>query len=182
MTHAWGIFAALTPCLAVLCYYDCRYRKLPNFLTFGLMTVAAVWRLGYGGWPLLLNGLAGGLLAGAFLLLPFYLRGAGGGDVKMLAACGTVLGAARIPLLLLATSVAGLVLMAVMLTAGLASGSRLRHLFRSLCDWRYDRRAGRAALPPRDDERVRVPFGGAIAVGTWATLIVEIARQNGGGQ
>ena len=60
-------------------------------------------------------------------------------DVKfIMAACGTVLGAARIPLLLLATSVAGLVLMAVMLTAGLASGSRLRHLFRSLCDWRYD--------------------------------------------
>lgn len=179
MDNPLYLFAILTPWLVVLCYYDCRYRCLPNQLTLSVLLIALVWRFGSGGLPSFCDGLTGGLFSGLFLLLPFYLRSAGGGDVKMLTAVGCVLGFSRVALLLLITSVSGLILAIVMLIFGLATGQRLKHYLRCLFDWRYDRKAGRESLPPKSDERARIPFGVAIAVGVWGTLFVEIIQRNG---
>lgn len=173
------IFAVLTPWLVILCYYDCRFRRLPNILTVSAIVIALAWRLLFGGLPSFCGGLAGGVFSGLFLLLPFYLRAAGGGDVKMLAAVGCVLGFSRVALFLLATSVAGIVLAVVMLIAGFANGARLKHIFRCIFDWRYDRKQGRESLPPKSDERSRIPFGVAIAVGVWGALLWEIMLKNG---
>lgn len=67
---------------------DLRTRRIPNVLTFGgaaagLLVNVAFYRLAgisasLGGWA----------LATALLLIPFFLRGMGGGDVKLLAAVG----------------------------------------------------------------------------------------------
>ena len=100
----------VTPWLMVLCWYDCKYRRLPNYLTLGMAVGALVWRLGYGRMPLFADGVAGGLAAGLFLLIPFLLGGAGGGDLKMLTAVGCLGGLHRIPLLLFNTSGIGFVL------------------------------------------------------------------------
>ena len=78
--------------------------------------------------------------------------------------------------MILFTSLAGLALMLVLLLVGLADARRLKHVLRSVFDWRYDRAAGRAALPPKSSERCRVPFGVAIAAGTWITLVLEVFR------
>lgn len=83
------LLAALIPAL----WYDLRYRKLPNWLTFSLLLaglIANTWLAGISG---LLDALGGGAL-GLVLLLPFYLlkKGMGAGDVKMVAAIGAVLG------------------------------------------------------------------------------------------
>ena len=169
------ILAIVTPWLAYLCWSDVRERRLPNVWTLGMLVCALIWRLGYGGVPLLMNGVIGGLLCGAFLLLPFLMRGAGGGDVKMLAAAGAVLGVQRIALMLFATSLAGFVLALVMLICRKADPARLKHYFLCLFWWKYDRAAGRASLPPRDSEKARVPFGVAIAAGTWLMLLYETA-------
>ena len=163
--------AAMSVWLAVLCYHDCRYRALPNALTLGGAAVALAVRYGAGGWAGGNSGVAGGIVCGLFLLLPFFLHSAGGGDVKMLFAVGCIMGLGRAGEVILFTSLAGLLLMFVMLVVGKADGSRLKHCIRSLFDWRYDRAAGKATLPPKDNEKVRVPFGVAIAVGTWATLL-----------
>ena len=164
----------VTPWLMVLCWYDCKYRRLPNYLTLGMAVGALVWRLGYGRMPLFADGVAGGLAAGLFLLIPFLLGGAGGGDLKMLTAVGCLGGLHRIPLLLFNTSGIGFVLAVGMLVAGKADGSRLKHWARCVFDWRYDRKAGREALPSKTDERVRLPFGVAIAIGFWLTLGFEL--------
>ncbi len=176
MNHPLYPLVALTPWLAVLCYYDCRFRRLPNPLTLGMAVIVLAWRLGADGMPSAWSGLAGGLLCGAFLLIPFYLRGAGGGDVKMLFAAGCAIGLGRCALFLLLVSISGIVLAAVMLLCGLANAKRLKHYARSVFDWRYDRKAGRASLPPKSDERSRVPFGVAIAAGVWLTLAVELMQ------
>jgi len=159
--------------LAVLCYMDCRYRRLPNALTVGGALVALAARYGAGGWAAGNAGILGGIVCGLFLLLPFILHAAGGGDVKMLFAVGCALGIRCAPAVILYTSLAGLLLMLVMLAWGASDGRRLKHYLRSLFDCRYDRAAGRAALPPKDSEKCRVPFGVAIAVGAWATLILR---------
>ncbi|MGN0833639.1 MAG: prepilin peptidase [Kiritimatiellia bacterium] len=173
MKPAVLLLCLLVPWLALLAWRDCRDRCLPNVLTLGGATAALVCRYAFGGGAVGNAGLLGGVFCGLFLLLPFILRAAGGGDVKMLFAVGCATGVTRTMDVILFTSLAGLGLMAFMLFWGAADGRRLKHFLRSLFDWRYDRAAGRAALPPKDHERSRVPFGVAIAAGTVFALAWE---------
>jgi Flp pilus assembly protein protease CpaA len=106
------------------------------------------------------------------MLIPFLMHGAGGGDVKMLFAAGAVAGWSRVLPLLWYTSLAGIVLGVGMMIAGRLDMSRVKHYARCLFDWRYDRKAGREALPPRESEQVRIPFSLAIAVGLVTALLV----------
>ena len=161
------------PWLVALCVCDIRHRRLPNALTLGgaVAAIAVLW--GAGGLAVMLDGLAAGALCGLFLLIPFILRAAGGGDVKMLFACGIIAGMRHAVAFLLFMSFAGFALAVVMAVAGRVDLARLKHWGRCLFDWRYDRRAGRAALPPRESERGRVPFGVAIAAGLVAALIMS---------
>lgn len=154
-----------------LSYYDIRWRVLPNWLTLGGAAVALVGRLGYGGWPLFIDGFAAAAVAGLFLLIPFLARGAGGGDVKMLFAAGAIVGWGRVFAMLWMTSLAGVVMGVLMLAAGSLDGSRLRHFMRSAFDWRYDRKAGAMALAPKDSARFRIPFSVPIAVGVFVAQI-----------
>lgn len=166
--------ALLTPWLVALCVSDVRFRKLPNVLTLGGFLFALALAFALGGMPAFVNAFLAAACGFLFLLLPFLLRAAGAGDVKMLAAAAAFLGLPRVPFFLLATSFGGLAVALVMICMRQVSAARLKHCFRTLFDWRYDRKAGRAALPPKDDERARVPFGCAIALGTWATLLWEL--------
>ena len=173
MLYDWIILIAVSPWLCLLCRSDWKQRRLPNALTLGGLVVFLVFRLG-AGWEYFLDGLFGVLICGGFLLLPVIFRAAGAGDLKMIAACGAAAGMRDSLNFLLAMALAGLVLVIVMLTMRAADGARLKHYARCLFDWRYDRRAGLATLPPKDEERVRVPFGIAIAAGLWAVLILRI--------
>lgn len=155
----------------LLTWFDFRTRRLPNWLTVGGVVAALVLRLGYGGVDLFLNGFAAAAVAGALLLIPFLMHGAGGGDVKMLAAAGAVAGWGKLFMLLWVTSLAGVVTGVVMLLVGRLDGARLRHTLRSLFDWRYDRAAGAAALPPKEAMSGRVPFSLPIAIGLVTALL-----------
>ena len=118
-----------------------------------------------------LYGFAGGAVAGAFLLLPFLMRGGGGGDVKMLFCAGAIVGWSRVLYLLWYTSLAGLALGVGMLIFRRLDGMRLKHAVRCAIDWRYDRKAGAASLPPKESDSVRVPFSLAITAGLVAALM-----------
>ncbi len=159
------------PLLAVLCWHDCKYRRLPNAYTLALAALSVAWRFWRGGVHGMVDGLLGGLVCVLFLLIPFLARGAGAGDLKMFFGVGIATGLHLCFAELLYVSVTGLVLGLVMLLLGRVDGVRLKHYCRCVFDWRYDRAAGAAVLPPRGDERCRVPFGVAIAVGTVATLL-----------
>ena len=175
MSLTWLIFRAsiLTPWLGYLCWSDATRRRLPNALTLGGLLAGLCVQAGFWGWDGFKDGLAAAGVAVLFLILPFLIRAAGAGDLKMLAACGAFLGLREMPLFLLAVSFAGLFVAVAMLLTRKVTVARLKHAFRCIFDWRYDRAAGRAAIPPKDDERARVPFGIAIAIGTWITLAVE---------
>ena len=168
------VIVAATPWLFVLGRSDWKTRKLPNHLTLGGSAVILVCLLAAGGIPLLLNGLLGGAVAGGVLFLPFLLRAAGAGDLKFLFAGGLLTGFPAVFPMLVLTSVFGLFLGIGMQIAGKIDSARLKHLFRCLFDWRYDRAEGRKNLPERSDERCRVPFGVAIAAGVWSTLLLRL--------
>jgi len=163
--------AAVMGWAGYLSWTDCRTRLLPNAWTVGGALVTLVFRLGYGGLPMFVDGFAAACVAGGFLLVPFLMRGAGGGDVKMLFAAGAVAGWSALFELLWVTSLAGLVMTVVMLIAGELDSVRLKHSFRCAFDWRYDRVAGAAALPPKDSARFRVPFSVPISVGLLAAIL-----------
>ena len=165
---------AATPWLLMLCTFDIKERRLPNKWTLGGIAVALVYCLGYGGLPLFLRGLSAGILCALFLLIPFILRAAGGGDVKMLFACGILVGLGNVLNFLFFVSVSGFLVAVVMWIAGKVDIGRIKHYVRCLFDWRYDRKKGRENLPPASSEKCRVPFGVAIAIGTWMTFAWEL--------
>jgi len=166
-----------TPWLLTLCLWDVKHRRLPNVLTLGGASVCLVAYLGAGGVALAGSGLLAGFLCGLFLYLPFLMKAAGGGDVKMLFACGTLVGMGQVMNLLFFMSIAGFLLALVMWIAGRVDMSRVKHYARALFDFRYDRKLGREALPHRDNERCRVPFGVAIAGGVWATFVWTLTQK-----
>jgi len=174
-TLAWTILRAvlLTPWLAVLCAKDLKTRRLPNAWTLGGLAAGLIVQFGWGGVGGLVDGLEAAGVCVLFLLIPFLVRAAGAGDLKMLAACGAFVGMRQVLMLLLAVSFAGFFVAVGMLITRKVGAARMKHAFRTLFDWRYDRKAGRAALPPKEDEGNRVPFGLAIAIGTLATLALE---------
>jgi Flp pilus assembly protein protease CpaA len=171
------VIGSLAMLIAVICWagiltwFDFRTRRLPNWLTVGGAAAVLFLRLGYGGLGLFIDGFAAAAVAGTLLLIPFLMHGAGGGDVKMLAAAGAMAGWGNLFLLLWATSLAGVVTGVVMLLAGRLDGARLWHVLRTLFDWRYDRTAGLAALPPKAAVSGRVPFSLPIAIGLVTALV-----------
>lgn len=150
---------------AVLCAHDLRHRRLPNAVTLGGTAGFLAFHLGFSGVEGLVSGFAAAVIAGGFLLVPWLVRAAGGGDVKMLAGAGAAVGAGAVLPLLLYTSLAGVVVAVGWMAAGAVNPARLRHGLRCLVDPRYDRKAASAALPTRENPSVRVPFSLAIALG-----------------
>lgn len=164
----------LTPYLTALAVMDIRTRKLPNAWTLGGLAAGVVCQAGLYGLAGVVDALAGAGLCVLFLLVPYLIRAAGAGDLKLLAACGAFVGMRSVPMLLVLVSFAGFLLAVAFLVTRHARFLRMKHLFRSLFDWRYDRKAGAAALPPVENESGRVPFGIAIAVGAVLTLAAEV--------
>ena len=161
---------ALSLFWAVCCVIpDWRSRRLPNICTLGGIAVATACAFGAGR-DAGLASLVTGFFASAFLIVLFFVRAAGAGDVKMMFAAGVFAGPAMTMPLVFAVSTAGLLLAVGMLVVRKVDSRRLWHCCRCVFDPGYDRAAGRAALPPRDSEACRVPFAAAIAAGL---LVVE---------
>jgi leader peptidase (prepilin peptidase)/N-methyltransferase len=165
------VIATVLAWLAALCWFDLRERRLPNSLTLGGAAVTLAARFGFGGIDSLVYGFAGAAAAGAFLLIPFLTRGAGGGDVKMLFACGAIAGWDGLISMLWVMSLAGIAMGLLLILAGRLDVQRLRHYTQCAFNWNYDRVAGAAALAPKENERVRMPFSLPIAVGLVASLL-----------
>ncbi len=101
---------ALFAALVVATVIDIRTRRIPNGLTAALAG-AGLGLAAFGTGGVSLWGAAAGLVVGLALMTPGYLLGAtGGGDVKLMAAVGTVVGPSTVIWAFLFTGVAGGVL------------------------------------------------------------------------
>ena len=169
----WLRLVLLAPYLTALAVMDARTRKLPNAWTLGGLAAGIAVQAGWNGLAGVRNALGGAAVCALFLLIPYLVRAAGAGDLKLFAACGSFTGLSGAVTLLLAVSLAGFVLAVALLVARRAGLPRLKHAFRSVFDWRYDRKAGAAALPPVESESGRVPFGIALAAGTLIAVALE---------
>ena len=138
----------VTPLFVILCYKDCKYRLLPDTYTISMAVLGLIWRFVFGGIPGFIDGLLGGLACALFLLIPFLMKGAGGGDLKMIFAAGIFTGFRFCCAEMLFVSLAGLFLGLVMLIFGKVNAARLKHFLRTVFDWRYDRKTGECSDAP----------------------------------
>ena len=162
----WTALAVTVAAAAV----DLRRRRIPNALTLSALAAGFILQGVLAGPAGLGLALAGALAAGLPAFAVFALRGMGGGDVKLLAACGALLGPAAGLELLLATAVAGGVLAVGSVAARRAWSVTGANLLRLAAHWG---RRGPVACPEVSLGRSRgiaVPYGVAIACGMAFTL------------
>jgi|HubBroStandDraft_5_1064220.scaffolds.fasta_scaffold432143_1 prepilin peptidase CpaA len=164
-----GINIPLIALILAACVYDVRYRRIPNWLTAsGVFAGIAMNSFIYRGWPgfrLSLAGLAVGFTA-YFIL--YSLRAMGGGDVKLMAAIGALVGVRDWFGIFLITAIVG----GVAGLAMVAARGRLKKTFWNvgfiLSEMKHGRPAyvGREELDVRNPKSVGLPHGAMIALGT----------------
>lgn len=132
---------------------DLRFRTISNWTTLGAMVAGVAYHTVTGGWSELGSSLLG-LVVGFCAFLVFYLLGGmGGGDVKLMAGFGAILGGATasVQAAIFAAGVGGILALAVL---------GFRWLKATI-----QRRAG--------PNSPFIPYAPAITAGAWLTLLAR---------
>jgi prepilin peptidase CpaA len=153
---------------------DVRTLRIPNVLTGPAMLVGLVLNASFAGWAGLGASLAGFALALVILIGPFALGGVGGGDVKMMAAVGALVG----PRLVLHSLVLGLILGGVFAIVHLARHARLREKLVAVRNMFVNAVLARSTAPLRlstsSPNTVALPYSLPLGVGTLAVITISI--------
>jgi prepilin peptidase CpaA len=141
------------------CIDDLRRRQISNWIPGSAFASGLVLQTVQHGWRGAGSALLG-TLAGAGVFLIFYLLGGmGGGDVKLMAGFGALLGAKRLFEAALWTAGCG----GVMALAVIATGLIRDFWFRS--------KEPAAASGRQDQRQDSIPYAPAIAAGVWLSLV-----------
>jgi len=144
---------------------DLRTARVPNWLTGGGVIAGFGVRTCLGGGAGLETALAGALLGGGILFIPFLVRGIGGGDVKLMAAVSAWLGMGHAVVFILATSIAGGLLALGYLALRRQTGEALSKMARTI---RFHLAVGLRPFEPAEEQvgrSVHLPYTLAIASG-----------------
>ena len=157
----------LTLGLAIAVYTDVRTRRIPNWLTGSI--AGAGFGLAFGGGLVTPAQAALGLLTGLLLMMPGHVIGAtGAGDVKLLAAVGTLLGPDLTFRAFLYSAVAGGVFAVAVATRRGILATTLQDTSRLVTSPAVVRDA--IESPTRSN---RFAYGPAIATGTLISMVVS---------
>lgn len=167
------LLLALVLCAAV---FDARTRRIPNWLTVsGVLAGVALNTFLYPGMSGLWFAVKGlGLGFGIYLVLHL-LHAMGAGDVKLMAAVGSIVGASDWFGIFLITAVAGGILSVVVSIAKGRLGKTLFNVGFILSEMKSLRPAylKNEELDVKSDKGVRMPHGVVIAVGTLIFLALS---------
>jgi prepilin peptidase CpaA len=162
-------------CAATGSVFDVKSRRIPNFITLPSFVFGLLLHLTLGGWRQFLSSLGAGLLCGLVFLVFYVAGGMGAGDVKLMAAVGSIAGLPHVAYLLALTAISGGV-MAVGLA--LARG-RLQQTIMNVGELAAHH--SHQGLAPHPDlnignaQTLRLPYGLAIAAGSILTLYFQVA-------
>jgi prepilin peptidase CpaA len=157
-------------CAGIGAVHDLRAGRIPNRVTGPAMVAGLMihWIAG-GGYALADSALAG-LIAGSIFLIFFVAGGMGAGDVKLMTAVGCISGLAQLPLVVIATAIAG----GVFAIAASLSRGRLRETLQNAGALLLHH--GRRGLRPHPElnltnaRTLRLPFALPIAAGCLFTV------------
>ena len=138
---------------------DLARRHIANWIPAAALAGGLGWQIGRDGWHGLLTALGGAVL-GFCVFLIFYLKGGmGGGDIKLMAGFGALLGAS----LILQAAIWGAAIGGVMAVSAL--------MWRSLQKkWRP---ALEAMTAEQQERAATIPYAPAITLGVWLVLAAK---------
>jgi prepilin peptidase CpaA len=166
--------------VAVAAAYDMRYRRIPNWLVLIGIIIGLLWNTlfsqGVASFDAAgLGRSAAGLGLGFALYFPLYLlRARGAGDVKLLAACGAIVGPSNCFWLFLLTAIFGGIIALIYIAL---KGRLARTLFNTqwiLSDLLHFRAPYKSSeeLDVKSTKGMRLPHGAMIAVGSLALVVM----------
>lgn len=119
--------APLFAALAIAAVIDFRQRRIPNWLTFGLMAAGLGRAAMIGSVAGVQHALLGIVIGGAIPLVLYMISALGGGDVKLLAAIGAWLGAGLTVRIFMVEAILGLIVVLIQAAAQRRTGALLRN-------------------------------------------------------
>jgi prepilin peptidase CpaA len=170
--------AQLVLLILVLCaaFFDARSRRIPNWLTVsGVLAGLALNTFLYPGMSGLWFAFKGLALGFGVYLALHLVRAMGAGDVKLMAAVGSIVGAGDWFGIFLLTAVAGGILAILVSILKGRLGKTLFNVGFILSEMKSMRPAylKNEELDVKSDKGVRMPHGVVIAVGTLAFLVIS---------
>lgn len=149
--------------------WDLKYHKIPNWLTLPAMLLGVVINLALnpGEWYVPFAGLLAGFI---LLFIPFALGGIGGGDLKLLAALGAILGVRAVLWIFLIGGVAGGLFsaLAIIFKMGFREGSiRIFSIFNAMGNVKNQDKT------VNSPSKQYIPYGLPIVFGLVLTLIIQ---------
>ena len=135
---------------------DLANRHIANWIPMAALAGGFGWQIGQAGWRGGLLALAGAAAGFAVFLIFYLLGGMGGGDIKLMAGFGALLGAGRLLEAALWTAAAG----GVLAVGAIAFKSARRVLVKP--------------DPTKEIKRERqesIPYAPAITIGVWLSLV-----------
>src|SRR5579863_4161595 len=164
-----GVEALLLIVVLGAAVYDVRYRRIPNWLTVtGVVFGLALNTFLYQGWPGTRLSLAGlGSAFGVYFVL-YMLRAMGAGDVKLMAAVGSIVGWQDWFGTFLVTAIIGGAMALILVATKGRVKKTLWNVSFILSEMKSGRPAylGKEELDVRSPKALGLPHGAVIAVGT----------------
>ena len=138
--------------------YDLKSRRIPNWLTLGTFGVILLFSIFSFKIEYVVNCILGFLAGLLLLFIPYVLGGMGAGDVKLLAALGSLVGYKDVVLIFFYSAICGLFLGLIWL---LLTPGHLSFLLKT------------GQILPVVDKKQKVPYGIAIFMGTILYIILK---------
>lgn len=150
-------------------YSDLRWRKIPNCLTLPAIALGFVLNFVGNNWNGVIFAFIGLLLGMGLLMLPYLLGGMGGGDVKLMAALGALLGSYAILNVFLYTTLVGGAIAVVVAVANKSLVETFKKMWLFLkCVFLFQAPSTGALVFKKSHT---VPYGVAIGAGTLLYLV-----------
>jgi prepilin peptidase CpaA len=155
---------------------DVHQHRIPNWLTLPGIGLGVGLRWALFGWKGLGSGVFGCLFAGGIMFLFYFVRAMGAGDVKLMAAIGSLVGLRYAVSVLLGTAIFGGILGIVYVVYRRRIAVTFRNVGSVL---RFHAWAGLQAHPKFNLDNpaaLRMPYGMAIALGTLYAFLTTCRR------
>ncbi|MGI4854133.1 MAG: A24 family peptidase [Janthinobacterium lividum] len=163
-----------TACAAGAAVTDLRSRRIPNWLTGSGFFAGLLLHFVYGGLPATGRALLAALIAGGIFFVFCLAGGMGAGDVKLIAAVGSLAGLSSIAGVLIATALLGAI---VAIITAVVNG-RLRETFANagslLAHHQANGMAPHPELNVRNASMLRLPYAIPIVGGCLAMLLTSL--------
>jgi prepilin peptidase CpaA len=150
---------------------DVRQHRIPNWLTYPAIAMGVLLRWFFFGWRGLGSALAGCLFAGGVVFLFYLVRAMGAGDVKLLAAIGSLVGPSDAVIVLAATAISGGVLALLYVIFRRRVGAILRNVGSVLTFHSWNGLKAHPELNLDNPSALRMPYGLAIGTGTFYAFL-----------